>query len=94
MVTTLLSKVIILAKMYLACKINKVLCVGAVSYIHKFWAHLPDSVHADQELQNHIFKKVGNVLSYHITSKPVKTSQSEESPKGSDKWEHKRQRTA
>ena len=56
--------------------------------------HLPDEVHADQELQNHIFKKVGNVLCYHITSKPVKTSQGEESPKGSDKWEHKRQHTA
>ena len=32
MVTTSLLKVIILAKIALACKINKVLCVGAVSY--------------------------------------------------------------
>ena len=38
MVTTSLSKGIILAKISLACKINKVLCVVAVSYIHKFRA--------------------------------------------------------
>ena len=52
MVTTSLSKVIILAKISLACKINKVLCVGAVAYIHKFWALLsrdrPQKMHQSE----------------------------------------------
>ena len=53
--------------------------------------HLPDCVHADQKTtKSHLQKSRKRVKLSHY----VQTSQGEESPKGSDKWEHKRQRTA